>query len=54
MVCDILAGADVQLFRPEALKRLQDRQRRGHSHTGRLFLLTMFELWRRHYGVEFA
>ena len=54
MVCDILAGADAQLFRPEALKRLQDRQRRGHSHTGRLFLLTMFELWRRHYGVEFA
>jgi len=28
-----------------------ERQRRGLSNTHRLFALTIFELWRREYGV---
>jgi len=51
-VRDVLTGADTRLFSQSALQDLLEGQRNGRSNTARLFSLTMFELWRRHYGVE--
>lgn len=51
-VRDVLQGADTRLFSQAALQDLLEGQRNGRSNTARLFSLTMFELWRRHYGVE--
>jgi asparagine synthase (glutamine-hydrolysing) len=47
----VLREAPPSLFRPEAIRSLIVGQRRGYSNTQRLFALTMFELWRREYGV---
>jgi asparagine synthase (glutamine-hydrolysing) len=48
---EVLREAPAALFRPEAVETLLTQQRRGFSHTQRLFALTMFELWRREYNV---
>jgi asparagine synthase (glutamine-hydrolysing) len=52
MVSDILRGADTRLFSPGAIQSLIDGQAKGRNNTRRLFSLTMFELWRRHYRIE--
>lgn len=51
-VRDVLRDADTRLFSQEAIQGLLDGQRQGRNNTARLFSLTMFELWRRHYQVE--
>lgn len=48
---DVLSQAPRELFDPAEVHRLLDEQRRGRAHMHRLFALTMFELWRREYGV---
>ena len=48
---DVLTAADTDLFDARTIARLLADQRRGYSNTSRLFTLTMFELWRRHYRV---
>lgn len=50
-VRDVLSSADRTLFDAAEIRSLQDSQRRGLANTGRLFSLTMFELWRREYGA---
>jgi asparagine synthase (glutamine-hydrolysing) len=50
----VLSEADERLFRREVIRRLIQGQRRGLSNTPRLFALTIFELWRRHYGATVA
>jgi len=52
LVSDILRDADSRLFSQKAIQSLIDGQRKGRNNTRRLFSLTMFELWRRHYQVE--
>jgi asparagine synthase (glutamine-hydrolysing) len=47
----VLSEADRDLFEPFVIRKLIAGQRRGYANTQRLFALTMFELWRRHYGV---
>jgi asparagine synthase (glutamine-hydrolysing) len=49
---DVLAEADSGLFNHAAIQALLESQRRGLVNTHRLFALTVFELWRRHYGVS--
>ncbi|NJP08043.1 MAG: asparagine synthase (glutamine-hydrolyzing) [Chloroflexaceae bacterium] len=51
-VQEVLDEADPTLFDPAAIQQLIDWQRRGGSHSERLFALTMFELWRRHYTIQ--
>jgi asparagine synthase (glutamine-hydrolysing) len=53
LIADILGAADSRLFSQKAIQELLDGQRKGRNNTARLFSLTMFELWRRHYRVEF-
>jgi asparagine synthase (glutamine-hydrolysing) len=50
-VGDVLSSADPHIFDQRSIQRLMRGQRMGFSNTQRLFALTMFELWRRHYGV---
>lgn len=50
--CEVLSEADSALFDRRTIDRLIADQRRGYSNTPRLFMLTMFELWRRHYRVD--
>ena len=52
MVGDILREADPRLFSQKAIQSLFEGQRKGRNNTSRIFSLTMFELWRRHYGIE--
>lgn len=52
LVSDILRDADTSLFSQKAIQSLIEGQRKGRNNTRRLFSLTMFELWRRHYRVE--
>ncbi|HEY0872216.1 MAG TPA: asparagine synthase (glutamine-hydrolyzing) [Vicinamibacterales bacterium] len=47
----ILKDAPASLFAPAEIDRLLQAQRRGFDNTGRIFALTMFELWRREYRV---
>jgi asparagine synthase (glutamine-hydrolysing) len=47
----VLQGADSLLFDPSVIRELIASQRRGNNNFQRLFLLTMFELWRREYRV---
>lgn len=47
----VLREADPGLFDRQTIQRLIAGQRKGYSNTNRLFALTMFELWRRHYRV---
>jgi asparagine synthase (glutamine-hydrolysing) len=51
-MCDVLAGADPALFDRHFVEGLIAQQRRGLANTNRIFALTMFELWRREYGVS--
>jgi asparagine synthase (glutamine-hydrolysing) len=48
----VLAEAEPTLFNRRAIERLIADQRRGLANTHRLFALTLFELWRREYGVN--
>lgn len=47
---DVLTDSK-DLFRPAAIERLFDEQRRNYFHTHRIFALTVLELWRRAYGI---
>ena len=49
---DVLNEADSSLFNRAFIADLIAAQRRGLGNTQRLFALTMFELWRRHYRVN--
>ena len=51
-VAGVLSEADPGLFDRKAVSRLLDRKGIGFSNESRLFGLTMFELWRRHYAVS--
>lgn len=51
-VGDVLRDADTRLFSRKGIQTLIDGQRKGRNNTRRLFSLTMFELWRRHYRIE--
>jgi asparagine synthase (glutamine-hydrolysing) len=48
---DVLGQADLALFDRASVQRLIRSQRQGFVNSHRLFALTMFELWRREYGV---
>ena len=48
---NVLREADPSLFDRRFIAQLLAAQRRGLGNTQRLFALTMFELWRRHYRV---
>lgn len=50
----VLADASPDLFNLSMIRSLLDAQQQGRDHTYRLFALTMFELWRRHYQVMVA
>lgn len=52
MLNDVLSGLDPRAFDPAVVRGLLAGQRRGLSNANRLFSLTMFELWRREYGVS--
>ena len=49
---EVLRDADPCVFDPKAVAALFQAQRRGLRNPQRLFALTMFELWRREYGVS--
>ena len=49
---EVLESADRSLFDPVFLRRLVRAQERGLINEDRLFMLTMFELWRRAYSVS--
>jgi asparagine synthase (glutamine-hydrolysing) len=49
---DVLREADPSLFDRGFIAELIAAQRRGLGNTQRLFSLTIFELWRRHYRVS--
>lgn len=49
---EVLEEGDRRLFSPRVIQSLLAGQQRGFANTGRLFALTMFELWRREYRVE--
>ena len=40
------------LFRPEAITDLFARQEKSGNQLPRIYALTVFEMWRREYGVE--
>jgi asparagine synthase (glutamine-hydrolysing) len=48
---EVLRDAEPSLFDRRFIDTLLQAQRRGLGNTQRLFSLTIFELWRRHYGV---
>lgn len=47
----VLQEADPRLFDGRVVQGLITGQRRGYANANRLFLLTLFELWRREYRV---
>ena len=49
---DVLSDVDGRLFNASAIRELFDEQARGRSNANRLFALTLFELWRREYGIS--
>ncbi len=51
-VQEVLSEAEAALFDKRAIYELISNQQRGYTNTQRLFALTMFELWRRHYRVS--
>ncbi|WP_164100388.1 asparagine synthase (glutamine-hydrolyzing) [Candidatus Laterigemmans baculatus] len=51
MMQSVLREADPRLFRPQAIENLIAGQQRGRSNVQRLFCLTVFELWRKEYGI---
>ena len=50
----LLDGGEDSPFDAGEVRRLLRSQERGYRNTHRLFSLTIFELWRREYGVEVA
>jgi asparagine synthase (glutamine-hydrolysing) len=50
-VQETLLGANDSPFDRRFVRRLLAGQQRGRANSERLFALTLFELWRRHYGV---
>jgi asparagine synthase (glutamine-hydrolysing) len=48
----VLADVPATLFDRAFIDSLQNAQRKGYNNANRLYALTMFELWRRAYGVE--
>jgi asparagine synthase (glutamine-hydrolysing) len=50
-VRDVLTDPGQRLFRRDVIETLLRGQQRGRMNTHRLFALSMFELWRREYGV---
>ncbi|HKE88934.1 MAG TPA: asparagine synthase (glutamine-hydrolyzing) [Gemmatimonadales bacterium] len=51
-VTSVLTDAEPRLFDRCAVHALLEGQRRGWNNAKRLFALTLFELWRREYGVR--
>jgi asparagine synthase (glutamine-hydrolysing) len=51
---EVLREADPNLFAVDMIRGLISGQRRGYKNANRLFLLTIFELWRRDYRVAVA
>jgi asparagine synthase (glutamine-hydrolysing) len=51
MMRSVLAEADPAIFRRDRVAALFDGQSRLGNHLQRLYALTVFELWRREYGV---
>ena len=49
---DVLRQADHRLFDRQVISELLRAQRRGYRNSGRLFALTVFELWRREYQIQ--
>jgi asparagine synthase (glutamine-hydrolysing) len=49
----VLREADRNLFDQTTISELLDYQRRGLLNSQRLFALVIFELWRRHYKIQF-
>jgi asparagine synthase (glutamine-hydrolysing) len=49
---EVLAEAPPTLFDQAAIRDVLRQQEKGRPNTQRLFALTMFELWRRHYGAH--
>jgi asparagine synthase (glutamine-hydrolysing) len=47
----VLREADPDLFDQRMVQRLITGQRRGYANVNRLFLITIFELWRREYRI---
>lgn len=53
MMRDVLADADPRIFNQRAIDRIFERHARHGNQLQRLYALTVFELWRREYGVSF-
>ena len=51
---DVLRQCDPDLFDRKVVLGLLAAQRKGFRHLDRLFLLTLFELWRREYRITVA
>lgn len=51
-VRDVLGNAPPGFFDRRVVAELVAGQEKGYANANRLFLLTMFELWRREYGAE--
>ena len=51
-ISGVLADAEPRLFDRRVVQALLEGQRRGWNNAKRLFALTLFELWRREYGVR--
>lgn len=49
---DVLRDASPEIFDVRMIGDMLAATRRGAPHARRLFALTIFELWRRHYGVS--
>ncbi len=47
----VLEAADPQLLDRQALRDLLAGHRRGYANANRIFLMTIFELWRREYRI---
>ena len=51
LVKDILTEAEPSLFDRRQIRGMLSGMRKGRSNAGRIFMLTLFELWRREYRV---
>jgi asparagine synthase (glutamine-hydrolysing) len=49
---DVLADAPPTLFDRQFIASIQTAQSKGYPNANRLYAITMFELWRRAYGVD--
>jgi asparagine synthase (glutamine-hydrolysing) len=50
----VLTNSDGNLFNKRSIQDLISLQKRGYSNTNRIFALTIFELWRQEYKVQFG